>query len=132
MACQSILVRTYFQDQLFLTGTLLGRHEIFRVRRRLYNISKFKVSTFHVGSLIISMYMLPPYVNVMLCNAMVDWPRGLNRIPNPHAGSNQFKQFFQGSGKGKVEDNLTSANPLSYTTNGSRVDLGSLATPQCI
>ena len=33
-------------------------------------------------------------------------------------------QVFQGSGIGKMEDNLTSADPLSYyTTNGSRVDL---------
>ena len=34
-----------------------------------------------------------------------------------------FLQVFQGSGIGKMEDNLTSADPLSYTTNGSRVDL---------
>ena len=35
-----------------------------------------------------------------------------------------FLQVFQGSGIGKMEDNLTSADPLSYTTNGSRVDQG--------
>ena len=34
-----------------------------------------------------------------------------------------FSQVFQGSGIGKMEDNLTSADPLSYTTNGSRGDL---------
>ena len=34
-----------------------------------------------------------------------------------------FLQVFQGSGIGKMEDNLTSADPLSYTTNGSQVDL---------
>ena len=35
--------------------------------------------------------------------------------------------FIQkGSRIGKMEDNLTSADPLSYTTNGSWVDLGSL------
>ena len=34
-----------------------------------------------------------------------------------------FLQVFQGSGIGKMEDNLTSADPLSYTTNGSRGDL---------
>ena len=34
-----------------------------------------------------------------------------------------FLQVFQGSGIGKTEDNLTSADPLSYTTNGSRGDL---------
>ena len=33
-----------------------------------------------------------------------------------------FLQVFQGSGIGKMEDNLTSADPLSYTTNGSRGD----------
>ena len=27
-----------------------------------------------------------------------------------------FLQVFQGSGMGKIEDNLTSADPLSYTT----------------
>ena len=31
-----------------------------------------------------------------------------------------FFQVFQGSGIGKMEVNLTSADPLSYTTNGSR------------
>ena len=35
-----------------------------------------------------------------------------------------FLQVFQGSGIGKIEDNLTSADLLSYTTNGSRRDLG--------
>ena len=30
-----------------------------------------------------------------------------------------FLQVFPGSGIGKMEDNLTSADPLSYTTNGS-------------
>ena len=34
-----------------------------------------------------------------------------------------FLQVFQGSRIGKMEDNLTSADPLSYTTNGSGVDL---------
>ena len=34
-----------------------------------------------------------------------------------------FLQVFQGMDIGKIEDNLTSADPLSYTTNGSRVDL---------
>ena len=34
-----------------------------------------------------------------------------------------FLQVFQGSGIGKMEDDLTSADPLSYTTNGSRGDL---------
>ena len=34
-----------------------------------------------------------------------------------------FLQVFQGSGIGKMEDNLTSPDLLSYTTNGSRVDL---------
>ena len=34
-----------------------------------------------------------------------------------------FLQVFQVSGIGKMEDNLTSADPLSYTTNGSRGDL---------
>ena len=34
-----------------------------------------------------------------------------------------FLQVFQGSGIGKREDNLTSAVPLSYATNGSRGDL---------
>ena len=28
-----------------------------------------------------------------------------------------FLQLFQGSGIDKMEDNLTSADPLSYTTN---------------
>ena len=28
-------------------------------------------------------------------------------------------QVFQGSGIGKMEDNMKSADPLSYTTNGS-------------
>ena len=32
-------------------------------------------------------------------------------------------QVFKGCGIGKMEDNLTSADPLSYTTNGSRGDL---------
>ena len=36
-----------------------------------------------------------------------------------------FLQVFQGSGIRMMEDNLTSVNPLSYTTNGSWVDLGS-------
>ena len=36
-----------------------------------------------------------------------------------------FFQVFQGSGIGKIEDNLTSADPLSYATNRSRGDLGS-------
>ena len=36
-----------------------------------------------------------------------------------------FLQVFQGSRIEKMEDNLTSADPLSYTTNGSRGDLGS-------
>ena len=31
-----------------------------------------------------------------------------------------FLQVFQGSGIGKIEYNLTSADPLYYTTNGSR------------
>ena len=31
-----------------------------------------------------------------------------------------FLQVFQGSGIGKMEDNSTSADLLSYTTNGSR------------
>ena len=31
-----------------------------------------------------------------------------------------------------MEDNLTSADPLSYTTNGSRVDLGSLISVSCV
>ena len=34
-----------------------------------------------------------------------------------------FLHVFKGSGIGKMEDNLTSADPLSYSTNGSRVDL---------
>ena len=34
-----------------------------------------------------------------------------------------FLQVSQGGGIGKMEDNLTSADPLSYTTNGSRGDL---------
>ena len=33
-----------------------------------------------------------------------------------------FFQVFQSSGIGKMEDNLTSADPLSFTTNGARVD----------
>ena len=39
-----------------------------------------------------------------------------------------FLLVFQGSGIGKMEDNLTSADPLSYTTNESGVDLGSLVS----
>ena len=35
-----------------------------------------------------------------------------------------FLQVFQGGGKEKMEDNSTSADPLSYTTNASRVDQG--------
>ena len=34
-----------------------------------------------------------------------------------------FLQVFQGSRIGKILDNLTSADPLSYTTNGSLEDL---------
>ena len=34
-----------------------------------------------------------------------------------------FLQVFQGSGIEKMEDNLTSADPLSYTTNGSQGEL---------
>ena len=43
-----------------------------------------------------------------------------------------FLQVFQGSGIGKMEDNLTSADPLSYTTNGSGIDLGSLVSVSCV
>ena len=35
-----------------------------------------------------------------------------------------FLQVFQGCGIGKMEDNLTSADPPSYTANGSRIDQG--------
>ena len=35
-----------------------------------------------------------------------------------------FLQVFQGSGIGKIEDYLTSADLLSYATNGSEVDQG--------
>ena len=43
-----------------------------------------------------------------------------------------FFQVFQGSGIGKIEDNLTNADPLSYTTNGSQGDLGSLISISCV
>ena len=43
-----------------------------------------------------------------------------------------FLQVFQGSGIGKMEDNLTSADPLSYTTNGSRVDLENRVSFSCL
>ena len=49
-----------------------------------------------------------------------------NAPPQPVLGKvniQDFLQVFQGSGIGKMEDNLTSADSLSYTTNGSRVDL---------
>ena len=46
-----------------------------------------------------------------------------------YGGNKQdFLQVFQGSGIGKMEDNLTSADSLSYTTNGFGVDLGSLVS----
>ena len=38
------------------------------------------------------------------------------------------EQVFQGIRKEKMEENLTSADPLSYTTNGSWVDLVSLVS----
>ena len=38
-----------------------------------------------------------------------------------------FLQVSQDIGIGKMEDNSTSADPLSHTTNGSWVDLASLA-----
>ena len=41
---------------------------------------------------------------------------------------NKTLQVFKGSGIGKMEDNLTSADPLSYSTNGSEVDPGSLVS----
>ena len=41
-------------------------------------------------------------------------------------------QVFQGSGIGKMEDNLTSADQLSYTTNRSGVDPGSLVGVSCM
>ena len=37
-----------------------------------------------------------------------------------------FSQVFQSSGIAKMENNLTSADPPSHTTNGYRVDPGSL------
>ena len=39
-----------------------------------------------------------------------------------------FLQVFQSNGIGKMEDNLTNADPLSYTTNGLRVDQVSLVS----
>ena len=41
---------------------------------------------------------------------------------------NDFLQIFQVSGIEKMADNSTSVEPLSYTTNGSRVDLVSLVS----
>ena len=41
-------------------------------------------------------------------------------------------QVFKGARIGKIGDNLTSADPLSYTTNGSGVDPGSLVSVSCV
>ena len=42
-----------------------------------------------------------------------------------------FLHVFQGSGIGKMEDNLKSVDPLSYTTNGPLVDLVSFSACWC-
>ena len=43
---------------------------------------------------------------------------------SPKVNTQDFLQVFQCSRMGKMEDNLTSADPLSYITNGSRVRPG--------
>ena len=49
-------------------------------------------------------------------------------ILNFKVNKQDFFQVFQGSGIGKMEDNLTSANPFFLYNNGSLVDLGSLVS----
>ena len=46
----------------------------------------------------------------------------LNLTKNLKVDKQDFLQVFQGSGIGKIEDNLMSADPLSYATHGSQVD----------
>ena len=52
--------------------------------------------------------------------------------PFTKVNKQNFLQVFQGNGIGNMEDNLTSADPLSYATIGSRVDQGSWVSVSCV
>ena len=58
--------------------------------------------------------------------------RSLKTVKTVKVNKQDFLQVFQGSGIGKIEDNLTSADPLSYITNESRVDLVSKVSVSCL
>ena len=72
----------------------------------------------------------------MLYNCTEECPRNPLQVQHHDAkdgvlkvNKQDFLQVFQGSGIEKIEDNLTRADPLSYTTtNGTRVDLVSLVS----
>ena len=57
----------------------------------------------------------------------------VTKLGPDQANKQDFLQIFQGGGIRKVKDNLRSADDLlSYTANGSQVDLVSLVSASCV
>ena len=86
--------RNISEGPCFLPPTLLGNQCISVGKRSLLNVVTSVVSPLN-------------WFDLKICNVKGKY----------------FLNVFQGSGIGKMEDNLTSIDPLSYTTNGFRVVL---------
>ena len=79
----------------------------------------FSSKWFHLKQSIPIVSSTPPSASLFVLSAFARWV-----FPAKKVNKQDFLQVIQGSAIGKMEDNLTSADPLSYTSNGSRVDLG--------
>ena len=97
----------------------------FRTSNLPFPAAEMKFSLGHASSRLSSLPGLNSNFPIPIQNFMAKDPKWGN------FGKYTRLQVFQGCRIGKMEDNLTSADPLSYTTNGSRVDLEHRVSVSC-